>query len=76
MIFMRRHSQRFNDSFAYKVKLQKIERPTNKTFSVTIPVVMVETMELKKGEEFEWLVEDKNTMILKRKKPVTMKKIE
>ena len=35
----------------YKVKLQKIERPTNKTFCVTVPVVMVEAMELKNGEE-------------------------
>ena len=51
----------------YKVKLQKIERPTNKTFCVTVPVVMVEAMELKKGEEFEWFIEDKNTMILKRR---------
>ena len=51
----------------YKVKLQKIERPTNKTFCVTVPVVMVEAMELKKGDELEWFIEDKNTMILRRK---------
>ena len=36
------------------------------TFCVTVPVVMVEAMELKKGEEFEWFIEDKDTMILKR----------
>ena len=58
----------------YKVKLQKITRPTNNTFGVTIPVVMVETLELEKGEEFEWLVEDKNTMILRRKNLKKMKK--
>ena len=52
----------------YKVKLQKIERPTNKTFCVTVPVVMVEAMDLKKGDELEWFIEDKNTMILRRKK--------
>ena len=52
----------------YKVRLQKIERPTNKTFCVTVPVVMVEAMELKKGDELEWFIEDKNTMILRRKK--------
>ena len=51
----------------YKVRLQKIECPTNKTFCVTVPVVMVEAMELKKGDELEWFIEDKNTMILRRK---------
>ena len=50
----------------YKVKLQKISRPTNKSFFVSIPVVLVESMELEKGEEFEWVLEDKNNMILRR----------
>ncbi len=50
----------------YKVKLQKISRPTNKSFFVSIPVVLVESMELEKGEEFEWILEDKNNMILRR----------
>jgi hypothetical protein len=59
----------------YKVKLQKIERPTNKTFCVTVPVVMVEAMELKKGEEFEWFIEDKNTMVLKRRNLRKMKEL-
>ena len=59
----------------YKVKLQKIERPTNKTFCVTVPLVMVEAMELKKGEEFEWFIEDKNTMVLKRRNLRKMKEL-
>ncbi|NCC61317.1 MAG: hypothetical protein EOM12_10340 [Verrucomicrobiae bacterium] len=50
----------------YKVKLQKIDRPTNKSFFVGVPVVSAESIELEKGEEFEWLIEDKNTMILRR----------
>ena len=52
----------------YKVKLQKISRPTNKSFFVSIPVVLVETMELEKGEMFEWVLEDKNHILLKRVK--------
>jgi len=59
----------------YKVKLQKVSRPTNNTFFVTIPVVLVETMELKKAEEFEWLLEDKNTLILKRKNGSSQKSV-
>jgi hypothetical protein len=53
----------------YKVKLQKVTRPTNNTFFVTVPMVLVDTMELEKGEAFEWLLEDKNTLILQRKAP-------
>lgn len=52
----------------YKVKLQKISRPTNKSFFVSIPVVLVESMELEKGEEFEWVLEDKNNILLQRVK--------
>ena len=60
--------QIIKELMGYKVKLQKIERPTTKTFCVTVPVVMVEAMELKKGDELECFIEDKNTMILRRKK--------
>ena len=59
----------------YKVKMQKVSRPTNNTFFVTVPVVLVETMELEKGEEFEWLVEDKNTLVLRRKNPKQKRKL-
>jgi hypothetical protein len=52
----------------YKVKLQKINRPTNKSFFVSIPVVLVESMELEKGEIFEWVIEDKDSILLKRTK--------
>lgn len=59
----------------YKVKLQKVSRPTNNTFFVTVPVVLVDTMELEKGEEFEWFVEDKNTLVLRRKSPKPPRKL-
>jgi len=59
----------------YKVKLQKVSRPTNNTFFVTLPVVLVETMNLVKGEEFEWLLEDKNTLVFRRKNPMEKRKL-
>ncbi len=37
-------------------------------FCVTVPLVMIEAMELKNGDELEWFIEDKKTMILRRKK--------
>jgi len=59
----------------YKVKLQKISRPTNKSFFVSIPVVLVESMELEKGEEFEWVLEDKNNLVLQRVKQKKLRKL-
>lgn len=59
----------------YKVKLQKISRPTNKSFFVSIPVVLVESMELEKGEVFEWLLEDKNNIVLQRVKQKKLRKL-
>jgi len=53
----------------YTVKLQKINRPTNRSFYVTIPVVLVESLELQKGEEWQWTVDNLNTLVLQRVRP-------
>lgn len=50
----------------YKVKIQKVERPTNNSFYVNFPLAIAESVKIEKGEEFEWFIEDKNTFILKR----------
>ena len=52
----------------YLIKVQKVERPTNRSYYVNLPVVLAESIELQKGDEWEWLVEDKNTLILSRGK--------
>jgi hypothetical protein len=62
----------------YGVKLQKVERPTNRSYYVNFPVALAEAMSMTKGEEFVWIIEDKNTLILKRKKaraPRTLKAV-
>jgi len=55
----------------YLVKVQKVERPTNRSYYVNLPVVLAEALEIRKGEEMKWLIEDKNTLLLCRtqKKP-------
>jgi antitoxin component of MazEF toxin-antitoxin module len=53
----------------YVVKLQKVERPTNRSFYVNLPAAIADAVQLEKGEELEWFIEDKNTLILRRKKP-------
>jgi antitoxin component of MazEF toxin-antitoxin module len=50
----------------YNVKIQKVERPTNTSFYVNFPAAIAEATEVQKGETMEWLVEDRNTFILKR----------
>lgn len=50
-----------------KVKVQKVVRPTNKSFSVSFPTTLADAIDLQKGEEMEWFIEDRNTFVLKRK---------
>ncbi len=51
----------------YLIKVQKVDRPTNRSYYLNFPVVLAVAMELTKGEEWEWLIEDKNTLVLRRK---------
>ena len=53
----------------YPVKIQKVQRPTNRSYYVNFPVALAEAIGLEKGEDLEWLLEDKNTLILQRLKP-------
>ena len=59
----------------YPVKLQKVERPTNRSFYINLPAALADAIQLSKGEELEWLIEDKNTLILRRKRPLKPRKI-
>lgn len=45
---------------------QKVDRPTNRSYYVNFPLAMAEALAIEKGEEFEWIIEDKNTFILRR----------
>ncbi|MGA2864877.1 MAG: hypothetical protein ABSF95_10370 [Verrucomicrobiota bacterium] len=59
----------------YLIKVQKVDRPTNRSYYLNLPVVLAETLEVGKGEEWEWFVEDKNTMVLRRKTKKTPRKL-
>lgn len=52
----------------YITKIQKVERPTNQSFYVNLPSAVAQAMNIEKGEEFEWILEDKNLLIFKRVK--------
>jgi antitoxin component of MazEF toxin-antitoxin module len=60
----------------YPVKIQKVERPTNKSFYVNFPAALAEAIGMDKGEDFEWLVEDKNTLVFRRSRPKPQRKLK
>ncbi len=48
----------------YITKIQKVERPSNQSFYVNLPSALAQAMDIEKGEEFEWVIENKNLLIL------------
>jgi hypothetical protein len=59
----------------YHSKIQVIER-ANRTrqFYLICPAPLAEALEFAKGEEIEWVVEDKATLVLKRPQAVSSRK--
>jgi hypothetical protein len=58
----------------YKTRIQKVERPTNQSYYANIPTAVAQAMNIEKGEEFEWVIENKNMLWLSRVKPMASKK--
>jgi antitoxin component of MazEF toxin-antitoxin module len=52
-----------------KIRVQRVERGKTKSFYVNLPAALAEACQIEKGEEMEWLIEDRNTFVLKRTKP-------
>jgi hypothetical protein len=55
----------------YKIKVQKVDRPTNRSYYVNLPVVLAESLGVKKGEAWQWRVQDQNTLVFSRVKVKT-----
>lgn len=53
----------------HKIKIQRVERGTTKSYYVNFPAALAEAARIEKGEELEWLMEDRNTFILRRVMP-------
>ena len=63
----------------FVTKIQRVDRPTNQSFYAIIPSALAQSFDLDKGEEFEWIIEDKNLLLLKRvtpKKKFSSKKLD
>lgn len=50
----------------YTVKVQKVERGLTKSYYINFPAALAEASSIDKGEEMEWILEDKNTFVLQR----------
>ena len=50
-----------------KGKIQLIKRTNSEQYFINFPTQVAQILELEKGEEFEWTLEDKDTFKLKRK---------
>jgi len=53
----------------HQIKIQRVERGTTKSYYVNFPAALAEAAQIEKGEELEWLLEDRNTFLLRRIKP-------
>lgn len=60
----------------YKVRLQLVQRTSTSSYYVNFPVAVAEAIGAQKAEEWEWLLEDKNTLILRRKEPQRSRKLK
>lgn len=61
---------------ATRVKVQKVDREKSRSFYVNLPIVLAEAMGIQKGEEFDWQMEDKNTLIFSRVTPQASRKLK
>ena len=77
MLFIRklfRFITRFKiKSMGYKAKIQRVDRGVTKSFYINFPAAVAEACNVEKGEEVEWIIEDKNTFVLKRVNPIKSK---
>jgi hypothetical protein len=53
----------------YPTKVQLIQRQASEQWYVNFPSAIAQAMEFQKGERVEWLVEDKETLVLRRLEP-------
>ena len=58
----------------YLSKIQLIQRSNRaRQFYLICPAPLAEALELEKGEAIEWIVQDRNTLVLKRPAKVSVK---
>ena len=54
----------------HPTKVQLIKRQASEQWYVNFPAALAQAMEFDKGEIWEWIVEDKNQLVLRRQVPI------
>jgi hypothetical protein len=54
--------------------MQMVDRGHTRSFYLNFPAALADVMGVDKGEEFEWMLEDKNTVWLRRLNKTTLRK--
>ena len=60
----------------YPTKVQLIQRKASEQWYVNFPAVLAQAMEFTKGEVVEWIVDDKNTLTLRRSAVAAVQRAE
>jgi hypothetical protein len=50
----------------YPTKVQLIERQESQQWYINFPAPLAQAMEFEKGEVIEWVIQDRNTLVLHR----------
>ncbi len=60
----------------YPSKVQLIKRKESKQWYVNFPAAIAQAMDFKRGETVEWIIEDKGSLVLRRRQvpPSAMKR--
>lgn len=60
----------------FPTKVQLIQRKDSQQWYINFPSAVAQAMEFQRGEIVEWIVEDKNRLLLRRRKalPTVLKK--
>lgn len=53
----------------HQIKIQRVERGSTKSYYVNFPAALAEAAQIVKGEAMEWLIEDRDTFVLRRLTP-------
>jgi hypothetical protein len=60
----------------YPTKVQLIQRKASEQWYVNFPAALAQAMEFTKGEVVEWIVDDKNTLTLRRSAGAAVQRAE
>ena len=60
----------------YPTKVQLIQRKASEQWYVNFPAALAQAMEFTKGEVIEWVVQDRNTLTLRRSEAAAAQRTE